>query len=66
MFELIISINVMRVLLKVQTNQNKDMLEVLDGIELICNIINNLKNIVLLITFNKKKKKQLISLKNDK
>ena len=66
MFELIISINVMRVLLKVQTNQNKDMLEVLDGIELICDIINYLKNIVLLIIFNMIFQKQLISLKNDK
>ena len=66
MFELIISINVMKVLLKVQTNQNKDMLEVLDGIELICDIINYLKNIVLLIIFNMIFQKQLISLKNDK
>ena len=58
----------MRVLLKVQTNQNqnKDMLEVLDGIELICDIINYLKNIVLLIIFNMIFQKQLISLKNDK
>ena len=66
MFELIISINVMRVLLKVQTNQNKDMLEVLDGIELICDIINYLGGIVLLIIFNMIFQKQLISLKNDK
>ena len=56
----------MRVLLKVQTNQNKDMLEVLDGIELICDIINYLKNIVLLIIFNMIFQKQLISLNNDK
>ena len=56
----------MRVLLKVQTHQNKDMLEVLDGIELICDIINYLKNIVLLIIFNMIFQKQLISLKNDK